>query len=311
MRGKNINMFLMDGTPTGRIKCTIANWTGVAYKISRADLELCKNRNDLKQSGVYFLFGASNDTGKPVAYIGQAGNRKNGEGILNRLFEHKRNADKDYWTEAVVFTTSNNSFGPTEISFLENRFCNLAINANRYEVKNGNDPSPGHITEEKESEMEEFVDLSRIIMGTLGHNIFEPITESPSNTTPTVKNTPPVENDETLFYLTRKIKAADFTVKAVGKLRYLHNNIFGTADSEGEFVVLKGSIISPLVKDVVSDKVKNRRKSVKISEDWVLLEDVDFSSPSGAGEFVTGTTCNGWRAWKNKDGVELRYFVKE
>ena len=57
--------------------------------------------------------------------------RKNGEGILNRLQEHKRNPEKDYWTEAVVFTTSNNSFGPTEISYLENRFCNLAIAANQ------------------------------------------------------------------------------------------------------------------------------------------------------------------------------------
>ena len=59
MRGKNINMFLMDGTSTGRIKCTIANWTGVAYKIPRTELERCKNRDDLKQSGVYFLFGES------------------------------------------------------------------------------------------------------------------------------------------------------------------------------------------------------------------------------------------------------------
>ena len=298
MRGKNINMFLMDGTPTGRIKCTIANWTGVAYKISRADLELCKNRNDLKQSGVYFLFGASNDTGKPVAYIGQAGNRKNGEGILNSLFEHKRNAEKDYWTEAVVFTTSNNSFGPTEISFLENRFCNLAIAANRYEVKNGNDPSPGHITEEKESEMEEFIELSRIIMGTLGHNIFEPVTESPADKPP-VKNSPPIEDDETLFYITRKIKAADFTVKALGKL------------IDDGFVVFKGSIISPLIKDVVSDETKRRRNAAKISADYILLEDEIFSSPSGAAEFVIGNTCNGWRWWKNKDGVELKDFVKE
>lgn len=63
-------------------------------------------------------------TGENVVYVGQAGVRKNGEGILFRLQEHKRNPDKDYWTEAVVFTTSNNSFGPTEISYLENRFCN-------------------------------------------------------------------------------------------------------------------------------------------------------------------------------------------
>jgi len=49
----------------------------------------------------------------------------------------------DYWTEAVAFTTSNNSFGPTEISYLENRFCNMAVEANRYIVKNSNDPNPG------------------------------------------------------------------------------------------------------------------------------------------------------------------------
>ena len=34
-RGKNINLFLMDGDASGRIKCTLANWTGVAYRIPR------------------------------------------------------------------------------------------------------------------------------------------------------------------------------------------------------------------------------------------------------------------------------------
>jgi len=33
IRGKSVNLFLMDGTPTRRIKCTLSNWTGVAYKI--------------------------------------------------------------------------------------------------------------------------------------------------------------------------------------------------------------------------------------------------------------------------------------
>ena len=28
-RGKNVNVFLIDGRATGRIKCTLANWTGV------------------------------------------------------------------------------------------------------------------------------------------------------------------------------------------------------------------------------------------------------------------------------------------
>ena len=33
----------MDGIPNGRIKCTLANWMGVAYKIPRFKLVDCKN----------------------------------------------------------------------------------------------------------------------------------------------------------------------------------------------------------------------------------------------------------------------------
>lgn len=40
-RGKSINLFLMDSEASGRIKCTLANWTGVAYKIPRTELDKC------------------------------------------------------------------------------------------------------------------------------------------------------------------------------------------------------------------------------------------------------------------------------
>ena len=136
MSGKLINLFLMDGDPTGRIKCTLSNWTGIAYKIPRTMLDKARSIPYLNQSGVYMLFGNSNKTGNPVVYIGQAGTRKNGHGIINRLDEHRRDSNKDWWIEAVALTTSNNSFGPTEISFLENRFTNMAIDADRYEVTN-------------------------------------------------------------------------------------------------------------------------------------------------------------------------------
>ena len=66
-RGKSINLFLMDGTATGRMKCTLANWTGVAYKIPRTALDLCKERDDLKQSGIYFAIVCV--TLFPIAYI--------------------------------------------------------------------------------------------------------------------------------------------------------------------------------------------------------------------------------------------------
>lgn len=65
----------------------------------------------------------------------------------------------------------------TEVSYLENHFCNLAIEAKRYEVKNDNDSTPGNITGEKESEMEKFIDYVKEIMRTLGHKLFEPISK--------------------------------------------------------------------------------------------------------------------------------------
>lgn len=289
-RGKNIQLFLMDGEATGRMKCTLANWTGIAYKIPRTELDKCKEREDLKQSGVYFLFGTSDETGKGVVYIGQAGARKNGEGILNRLQEHKRNPDKDYWTEAIVFTTSNNSFGPTEISYLENRFCNLAIEAKRYDVKNGNDPTPGNITEEKESEMEEFIDYAKVIMGTLGHKLFEPISK------PAIKKQDgvPIKVEDTMRLRLER------TIKNVGKVE-----ADGRQTPEG-FVVLQGSRISKIDDDTVPATIKERRRKASVDADGVLLEDMLFTSPSYAAMFVIGKRENGLIRWKTEDGRTLK-----
>ena len=290
-RSKNIQLFLMDGEASGRIKCTLANWTGVAFKIPRTELEKCKDRDDLKQSGVYFLFGASDETGKGVVYIGQAGARKNGEGILNRLLEHKRNPDKDYWTEAVAFTTSNNSLGATEISYLENRFCNMALDAKRYDVKNGNDPSLGNITEEKESEMEEFIDYAQVIMGTLGHKLFEPLNR------PVAKaqdDNPTKDAAESVpLHLER-------TIKDIGKVE-----ADGTQTSEG-FVVLQGSHISSVDDDTIPFTIRERRKKANIDEKCILQEDLLFTSPSYAAMFVIGKSANGLTSWKTAEGKTLK-----
>lgn len=120
---KTIKLFLMDYEPTGRIKCSVDGTTCVAFKINRNDLDKCGDRKELNQTGIYFLFGGTtDDSAKEVVYIGQANCRKNGEALLNRLLEHSRNPKKDYWNEAVAITTTDDSFGPTEISYLENHF---------------------------------------------------------------------------------------------------------------------------------------------------------------------------------------------
>ncbi len=282
-RGKNINLYLMDGDVNGRVKCTLANWTGLAFKIPRTKLATCKDRDELKQAGVYFLFGKDDDISEQsVVYIGQACIRKNGEGLYNRLQEHDKNPEKDYWTEAIAITTSNNSLGPTEISYLEHRFCQLANDANRYTIKNGNDPNPGNPSEEKISELEDFIDYSKVVVGTLGHKVFVPLVDKDGASN--------IGTGNVELICTRS------GVKA-----------YGVQTSDG-FVVKKDSSIQLVPTKTCPDSVKKRREQYKrfINENGVITKDLLFNSPSGASSFVCAANTNGNDEWKNSNGVKLK-----
>ena len=283
---KSINLFLIDDDPTGKIKCTLQNWTGVAYKIPRNQLENNKDwksqiSNHLKQTGVYFLLGNDEDTGEPIIYIGQASIRKNGEGIIRRLLEHSKNEKETYykhWNEAIVLTTQNDVLGATEISYLENKFTNLAKEAGRYKVFNGNEPNQGNITEEKESEMEEFIKLSKMIVGVLGHKVFE----SPVDIT----------EPETVKEI---YESPEFTFNGKYKAK-------GIITNEG-FVVLKGSEISKTIqKSCPPATIKMRQQYSNKIDNYILAVDIPFNSASAAAKFVGGSSLSGNVCWVTADG---------
>lgn len=277
----------MDGDVTGRIKCTMPGWSGLAYKIPRIYLDKCKDREQLKQSGVYFLFG-KNNFDEDAVYIGQAGIRKNGEGVLFRVAEHLK--DDFYFNEAVMFTTSGNSWGPTEISYLENEFTNLAIDTNRYKVQNGNDPNPGNVTEEKEAELEIYVEQFKIMLGVLGYRIFVPLVKTPESVVEE-------RDDELILGLSRKIKRSQRNIEAYCK-----------RTNEG-FVVLAGSQIEETDSGSIPDVIKELRERCKQNneiKDGVLTRNYLFKSPSYAASFVLGMTTNGKVDWKTEDGTSLK-----
>lgn len=283
---KLINVLLIDGSPSGLIQCTMGNWNGVVYKIPRIDLDKYKDREHLKQTGVYFLFGKSDDEADDLVYIGQARERKNGEGLLYRLQEHIRNPDKYYWNEAVVFTNNDNSLGPTEICYLEHRFCTIAKDAKRYEVKNGNDPNPGNVKEDKESVLEEFIEYAKLVMAILGHKVFVPKSVKVSAT------------EDQLFYVGKK---SDKEKKTTGK-----------RTSEG-FLVLAGSYINHDISDSLNSGYKNLRKKYAslIQSDNILKEDILFTSPSGASSFALGRNSDGRTDWKTENGKSLKEVEDE
>ena len=288
-RSKNINMFLMDGEVTGKIKCTLSNWTGVIYKIPRIQLGDLKSRDEMKQSGIYFLFGRDEDKQKDVTYIGQATTRKNGEGVLLRIQEHTRDIHADYFNDVIILTTQNNSFGPTEISYLENKFTQLAKEAGRYIVKNGNDPNPGNVTEEKESELDEIIENTLMIIGTLGYRVFVPMTKEVSQDL--------TDNHSTYLYLKRKTKKSNKVIEATCE-----------RTTEG-FVVLEGSQVEIMDSPYLPASLKEMRQNLiasRVIQDGVLKEKQLFSSPSYAAAFLLGMQTNGRTDWKNQDGRTLK-----
>ncbi len=273
MRGKTIRQFLMDGVAEGRWVSELSNWTGKAYKIPRTYVSACGDREDLSNTGVYFLFGSDDNTDSKQVYIGEA------ENIINRIKQHV--AEKDFWTECVVFISKDDNLNKAHIKYLENHLYMLAKDNKRYEVLNLNIPSESSISEMDQAEMVEFIDNMGLILSVLGHKVLEP----------SVGNIQ--ERSEPIFLLQDRSG-----VKASGKPTF-----------DG-FAVLKGSTIAQSVASSLSQSILNKRqqlidKSI-VDQNYTFTRDWSFSSPSLAAAIVVGYSINGRTAWKSKKGVSLK-----
>ena len=199
------------------------------------------------------------------------------------MLEHLK--DNKYFSEVVILTTQNNSFGPTE-----NRFTNIALKTGRYKVRNGNEPNIGNVTEEKESELEEFIKYSKMVLGVLGYKVFIPIL----NTTEKIieKN-----QKESKFYLSRKSKKSQQLIQA----SCIRTN-------EG-FVVLKDSMIEGIDSEAIPLAIKELRTKCKANKEIFngkLTKNILFNSPSYAAAFVLGMQTNGRVDWKDENGITLK-----
>lgn len=204
------------------------------------------------------------------------------------MIEHLK--DKTYFSEAVMLTTQNNSFGPTEISYLENRFANLALETERYKVRNGNDPNPGNVTEEKKSELEDFVEYSKMVLGVLGYKIFVPLVKN------TVDKEPITDSDELQLFISQVDRKTHLLIEA----QCLRT-------SEG-FVLLKGSKIRLEETASAPKGIKKLRAECIVNGtivDGILMKNQLFTSPSYAASFVLGRSENGKEKWKTEDGKTL------
>jgi hypothetical protein len=277
--GKNINLYLMDGTAAGRWQAALSNWNGMAYKIPRDDLKNCADLPDLNTPGVYFLFGKDDETGMQFVYVGEA------DDVQKRLLQpHTFEKDGSYWTEAVIFVTPDGTLEKGRIKYLENRFFTMAAEAKRFLVKNGNTPPQSPMPKQIRDMLEEFILNAKLILPALGYKALEP--------QPSLAKKDKEEDVKLLYFSRNKGKGG----QAIGKIT-----------PEG-FWVLKGSYIYPHVADYTAAGIKKARKEYGTSIDkrGILQEDICFGSPSYASTFVCGKNSNGLLEWKNINGIPLK-----
>lgn len=275
-RGKNINLYIKDGIS----KCTIKNWIGVIYIVPRTLVEVGKQIDNLNRSGVYLLLGTT-EKAEDAVYIGQADIRKNERGVLHRILEPHKSID--YWTESIIFTTVDNSLGATELNYLEYRLHEIALDANRCKVTNGGSPHKGSLPEEKEDEMEEFIDFIRLVVKALGRKVFEPIVNRVSESS--------IEDQ----VFRSKGKKASALVKL----------------TDDGIVVLKGSRLAEELTRSAPKQVIRLREKYKdnIDSSFLLTKDIRFTSPSAAAGFVGGASLNGNDYWVTDEGMALGEYL--
>ncbi len=112
MAGKLIRLYLTDGQPNGLRTVEISNMTIHGTIFPRTQLEQFMKRDTANKPGVYMLLGPDeHDLEKTVLYIGQ------GDPVLPRLRDHARK--KEFWTEAIVFSSKDDYLTKTQIKYLE------------------------------------------------------------------------------------------------------------------------------------------------------------------------------------------------
>jgi len=73
MSGKQIKLFLIDGTPGGLTTAEITNWTGHVLSASRSHLAGLLKRDEASRTGAYLLLGDDEAAvGNTRCYIGEA-----------------------------------------------------------------------------------------------------------------------------------------------------------------------------------------------------------------------------------------------
>lgn len=278
--GRTIQLFLVDGTPNGLRKATIHGWTGLIFVATTSTFAALTSRKELDRTGVYILAGPDPEQeGGTRAYIGSANS------VQERI---KQSAvQRDFWEIAIAVTTSDDDLSKGHVEYLEARLIELASQANRMALDNGNNPASQRrrLPEADQANMEQFLANLKIMLPVIGLDLLKPQPRAAALVaTPVEQRT----SGEVKFEIRHK---TGVQAEAV--------------EEEGEFIVLEGS--QALINTGHAQLSYSGLKKMLIEQGilvpstsnmMVFAKPHAFRSPSAAAAVVLDRNSNGRTEWK-------------
>jgi len=289
IQGITVRIFLPQGTGQGlKIAEIPFNWTGKAFWIHRYQLNLLLDRDELENPGLYILIAQNDEINSRYSmYVGET------ENVKNRLKQH---LEKDFWNQVIVFTNSDENLTKAHVKYLEYSVCKKLADANRVILENTQIPNENVLPESEKANMDEFVNKIYLIIETFGFpGIFEKIRSK--------EISPDVPSSENKMI-------NDYTFQI--KLQRINATM--TPDLPIGFKVIKGSELAktssrwetdPMLKSarLKRDQLITEGLIEQKGDSIVLLDDVWFTSPSAASNFVVGRKSNGRTSWVTEEGT--------
>lgn len=280
--GRTIQLFLVDGKPTGLRKATIHGWTGLLFVSGASAFGDLTAREEVERTGVYILSGPDPEkAGATRVYIGS------GNSVAERI---KQSALKrDFWETAITVTTSDDDLSKGHAEYLEARLIELTSQAGRVTLDNGTQPdtSRRRLPEADVANMEQFLANLRIVLPVIGLDMLKP---QPRAVTQTAK---PVEE--------RTTGDVQFEIRHKSEVQAT------AVEEDGEFIVLEGA--EALIGTVYVQQSYGGLKEKLIADGVLTTYGADklrfakpwsFNSPSAAAAVVLDRNSNGRIEWKVK-----------
>lgn len=290
--GRTIQLFLVDGKPTGLRKATIHGWTGLLFVSGASAFGDLTARDEVDRTGVYILSGPDPEqSGATRVYIGS------GNSVAERIRQSA--VKRDFWETAITVTTSDDDLSKGHAEYLEARLIQQTAQAGRVTLDNGTQPDfqRRRLPEADVANMEQFLANLAVVLPVIGLDMLKP---QPKAVTQTAR---PVEE--------RTTGEVQFEIRHRSGVQAM------AVEEEGEFIVLEGS---EALTDTDYARNSYARLKQQLVENGVLVPMVEgdglrrlrfakpwsFSSPSAAGSVILDRNTNGRTRWVVK-GASLTY----